>query len=167
MRRTLDVTGRLYERGAIAVEAAIVLPILLLIIGLPSIPLAFYCRQYSAEQKAVHDAALYLSTAPRTEMITAGPDGNPAALTVAKTLMAKEMAGLVPSGTSLNPDFICLYRVAASPVMKSCTVGNNLDPTHTLIQLGVSMRVTFVNPLTGNDTGNSITPYAPVSYLGN
>jgi Flp pilus assembly protein TadG len=87
----------MYERGAIAVEAAIVLPILLLIIGLPSIPLAFYCRQYSAEQKAVHDAALYLSTAPRTEMITAGPDGNPAALTVAKTLMAKEMAGLVPS----------------------------------------------------------------------
>lgn len=167
MKRTLKAIGRRYERGAIAVEAAIVLPILLLIVVYPSVKLAFYCRQYSAEQKAVHDAALYLSTAPRSEMTTAGPDGAPAAMTVAKTIMAKEMAGLVPSGTSLNPDFICLYRVAASPVMGSCTVVNNQDPTRTLIQLGVSMRVTYVDPLTGNDTGHSITPYAPVSYLGN
>jgi Flp pilus assembly protein TadG len=167
MRRTLKAIGRRYERGSIAIEAGIVFPILLLIVVFPSVKLAFFLRQYSAEQKAVHDAALYLSTAPRTEMVTGGPDGNPAALTLAKTLMAKEMAGLVPSGTSLNPDFICLYRVAANPVMKSCTVANNQDVTHTLLQIGVSMRVSFVDPLTGSDTGQSITSYAPVSYLGN
>jgi Flp pilus assembly protein TadG len=167
MRRTRKATGRRYERGAIAVETAIVLPILLLIIGLPSIYLAFYYRQYSAAQKALHDAVLYLSTAPRIEMITAGPDGNPAALTLANTIMAKELAGIVPSGTSLDPNFICVYQVGGNPAMKLCTVAHNQDPTHKLIQLGVSIQVTYIDPLTGSDTGISIAPYAPVAYVGN
>ena len=166
MRRTLKATGRWYERGAIAVEAAIVLPILVLFIGLPSIKLAFYYRQYSAAQKALHDAVLYLSTAPRVEMITAGPDGNPAALTVANTIMAKELAGLVPSGTSLDPNYICVYQVGGNPAMKLCTVAHNQDPTHTLTQLGVSISVPYVNPLTG-DTDATFAPYAPVAYVGN
>jgi Flp pilus assembly protein TadG len=166
MKRTLKAIRR-YERGAIAVEAALVLPILLLFVGFTSIYSAFYFRQYSAAQKALHDAVLYLSTAPRIEMITAGPDGNPAALTVANTIMAKELAGLVPSGTSLDPNFICVYRVGGNPAMKLCTVAHNQDPTHTLIQLGVSISVPYVNPLTGNDTGISFAPYAPVAYVGN
>ena len=166
MKRTLKAIGRRYERGAIAIEAAIVLPILLLIIGLPSLQLAFYFRQYSAAQKALHDGALYLSTAPRIEMITAGPDANPAALTVANTIMAKELAGLVPAGTSLDPGFICVYRVAALPAMKPCTVAHNQDPTHTLLQFGVSISVPYVNPLTGN-TDTSFELYAPVAYAGN
>jgi Flp pilus assembly protein TadG len=166
MKRTLKAIGRRYERGAIAVEAAIVLPILLVMVGLPSVELAFYYRQYSAAQKALHDGALYLSTAPRIEMITAGPDGNPAALTVANTIMAKELAGLVPAGTSLDPGFICVYRVAGLPAMKPCTVAHNQDPTHTLIQFGVSISVPYVDPLTGS-IGTSFEPYAPVAYVGN
>lgn len=166
MKRTLKAIVRRYERGAIAIEAAIVLPILLVIVGFPSLQLAFYYRQYSAVQKALHDATLYLSTAPRIEMITAGPDGNPAALTVANTIMAKELTGIVPAGTSLDPNFICVYRVAGLPAMQLCTVAHNQDPTRRLIQFGVSISVPFVNPLTGR-TGASIAPYAPVAYVGN
>jgi Flp pilus assembly protein TadG len=166
MKRTLKAIGRRYQRGAIAVEAAIVLPILFFSILIPSIKLAFYYRQYSAAQKALHDGALYLSTAPRIEMITAGPDGNPAALTVANTIMAKELAGIVPAGTSLDPNFICVYRAAGLPAMQLCTVAHNQDPTRTLIQFGVSINVSYVDPITGG-TGASIAPYAPVAYVGN
>jgi hypothetical protein len=129
--------------------------------------LAFYYRQYSAAQKALHDASLYLSTAPRSEMTTAGPDGAPAAMTVAKTILEKEMTGLVPSGSSLDPGFVCFYRVGGNPAMKPCTLANNQDPTHTLTQFGVSIRVNYIDPLTGSDTGVSIAPYAPVAYVGN
>lgn len=167
MRRAFKPAGRWYERGVAAIEAAIILPILLLFIGLPSVLWAFYFREYTAVQKALHDAALYLSTAPRVEMTTSGPDGAPAALTVAKTIMAKEMAGILPSGISPGSDFICLYRVGGNPAMRSCTVENNQDPTQTLIQIGVTIRVKYLNPLTGNETGVSIAPYAPVAYVGN
>jgi Flp pilus assembly protein TadG len=167
MKPTHQATGRCHERGSIAVEAAIVLPVLLLFLGLPSVFLAFYFRQYSAAQKAVHDAALYLSTAPRIEMITAGPDGNPAALTLASTIAAREMAGLVPSGTSLNLGVSCLYQVGPNQVMKPCTTSNNQGPNNILIQLEVSINVPYVNPLTGNEAGLWTDPYSLVSYVGN
>jgi Flp pilus assembly protein TadG len=161
---TKAATRRRYERGAIAVEAAMVIPILLLTVAFPSLPAALYYRQYSAAQKAMHDAALYLSTAPRIEMTTAGPDGAPAAITVAKTIMAREMAELVPSGTSVGSDFICLYRTGGIPAVRSCTVANNQDPTQTLLQIGVTIRVDYVNPITGSTT--AIAPYAPATYVG-
>jgi Flp pilus assembly protein TadG len=164
MRRPYRATGPRRERGSIAVEAALALPVLLAFLALPTIVTAFYCRQYSAAEKAAHDAALYLSTAPRAEMTAAGPDGGPAALTVARTILAKEMAELVPRGTSLDPGITCVYRVASSPNMKPCTVSNNLDPTHTLIQLGVSIRVPYVNPLTG--VTKPIASYVLVPYVG-
>ena len=167
MKRTRKAIGRRYERGAIAIETAIVLPILLLIIGLPSIYLAFYYRQYSAAEKAVHDAALYLATAPRTEMVTAGPDGNPAALTLANTILERELTGLVSSGTSLNLGIVCVYQVGTTPVMKPCTVTNNQNPSNRLRQLEVSISASYVDPLTGSDTGLSTEPFALVSYVGN
>jgi Flp pilus assembly protein TadG len=167
MRRLLKATRRQYERGSIAVEAALVLPILLLVIGLPSIYLAFYYRQYAAAEKAVHDAALYLSTAPRIEMITAGSDGNPAAMTLANTIIERELAGLIPSGTSLNLSITCLYQVGTTPVMKLCTVASNQTASNRLSQLEVSISVPYFDPLTGGSTPLSTAPFALVSYVGN
>lgn len=167
MKRTLKASGRTYERGSIAVEAAIVLPLFLSILLLPSIEWAFYFREYTAVQKALHDAALYLSTAPRVEMTTSGPDRTPAAISVAQTIMAKEMAGILPSGTAPGAEFVCLYRAGGNPAMRWCTVENNQDPAQTLVQIGVTMRVNYFDPLTGSDTGVSFVPYAPVAYVGN
>jgi Flp pilus assembly protein TadG len=151
----------------VAIEMAIVLPLLVLFITFPSIALAFYYRQYSAAQKAVHDAALYLATAPRVEVITAGPDGNFAALTVARKIVEKEMAGLVPATVPVDPAIFCIYQVSGSQATKPCTITYTKDVNHTLFQFDVSIGFTYIDPLTGSDTGVLISPYAPTRYVGN
>jgi Flp pilus assembly protein TadG len=168
MRQIFKATGRHYERGSIAVEAAIVLPILLLFLGLPSILYAFYFRQYTAVQKAAHDAAIYLSTAPRVETTTAGPDGNFAALTLANRIIAKELAGIVQDGTSVDPFFTCYYRVGAAIKGNACTPTIAKLATNTLFQFDVAVNVPFVNPLTGNAVDSMyMSPVVTVRYLGN
>jgi Flp pilus assembly protein TadG len=165
MKRTHKRSGRRYERGSVAVEAAIVLPILLVFLGFLTVRAAFYFRQYSTAQKAVHDAALYLSTAPRIEMITAGPDGSPVALTVANTIAAREMAGIIPSGTPLNLGVGCMYQIGPAQVIRPCTTSNNQSPNNILIQLEVSIDVPYIDPLTGSEVGRTY-PFALVSYVG-
>ena len=164
MRRTRQAGKRHTQRGAIAVEAALVLPLLLIIVTFPSIFWTMYFYRYSAAQKAVHDAALYLSTAPRLEMAAAGPDGSPAALTLAKTIIAKEMAGMSPP----DPGIVCNYQQASGLVAsKPCSTTNNQDYKQTLVGLYVSIDMSYIDPITGTDSGMRISPYADVPYLGN
>jgi Flp pilus assembly protein TadG len=166
MRRELKATRRPSERGSVAIEAAIVIPILVIFIGLPSIILAFYCLQYTAAQKAVHDAALYLSTAPLVEVTTTGPDGNFAAITVAKKIVAKELAGTVPNGVPADPEIYCKYKFASGTPTRGCTITYTKNSSYTLYEFDVGIPITFINPITGNDTGVLIAPYAAVRYLG-
>lgn len=164
MRRAFQTKSWRSQRGVIAVEAAVVLPILLILIAFPSLFWAFYFYKYSAAQKAVHDASLYLSTAPRLEMTAAGPDGDPAALTLAKKIIAKEMAGLNPP----NPSIVCSYQQASGLlVSKQCTIVTNRDAKQSLVGLNVSMDISYIDPLTGADSGIMISPYANVPYVGN
>lgn len=168
MRRTLKATGRQYERGAIAVETAFVLPLLLLFLGLPSMLYAFYFRQYSAVQKAAHDAAIYLSTAPIAELTAAGPDGNFAALTLAKRIVEKEVAGLVPAGTPVDPSISCTYQVASTTKVSSCIPQIFKLDTYKLLRFDVTVNLPYINPMTGSevDTMYMVT-VASVRYLGN
>jgi Flp pilus assembly protein TadG len=168
MRPTHKATGRRYEHGAVAVEAAIVLPLLLLVLGFPSLLLAFYFRQYTAVQKAAHDAAIYLSTAPRLEMTTAGPDGTFAALTVARKIVARELAGIVPGDGSASPYFTCYYLQAGNPKGNACTPQIFKLDNNTLFQFDVAINVPFVDPLTGSEVDSLYMSTIPtVRYLGN
>lgn len=167
MKRTRTAPWRRYECGAVTIEAAFLLPVLLVFLGLPSLILAFYFLQYSAAQKAVHDVALYLSTAPRVEMTTAGSDGSVAAVGVAKKIVEREMAGVIPAGVPVSTDIFCIYQVAGTPVTKACTVTYSKDINHTLYQFDVSIGFNYVNPITNSDTGVLIAPYASVRYVGN
>lgn len=168
MKRTLEAVGRRHDRGAIVVETAIVLPILLLFIGLPSLLYAFYFRQYTAVQKAAHDAAIYLATAPRPEMTTTGPDGNFAAVTLAKRIVAKELAGIVPGDVSVDPTISCMYLVGSGKQMNACTPTVFRASTNTLYRVDVAVNVPYINPLTGTEAeGMYMSVVAPVRYSGN
>lgn len=168
MRRKPWATGRQYEEGAIAVETAIVLPILLLFFALPSIVFAFYFRQYSAAYKAAHDAAIYLSTAPTVEFTTPGQDGQFAAMTVAKNIVARELAGIVPSGVSVHPYFTCQYRVGRTLKGRECTPLAFSSDTSPLVRFDVEISLPFINPLTGQRIASmSMAPIPSMPYTGN
>lgn len=167
MKRPFKSPRRRYEHGSIAIETAVVLPFLLFVIGFPLIVLAFYFRQYTAVQKAAHDAAVYLSTAPRLEMTTTGPDGNFAALTVAKRIVEKELAGVVPADTSVAPSIICIYKVAATTQGKPCTPAMIRIDTQTLLRFDVGVNVPYINPLTGQEMDSMyMSILASVRYVG-
>lgn len=67
MKRTTCLRTLSWQRGVAAVELAIILPILVVLLALP-----FYFGRlfwhYTVAEKAAHDAALYLSSIPVTEM---------------------------------------------------------------------------------------------------
>lgn len=92
------------QRGAAAVEAALVLPLLLVFLTFP----IFYARcywHYTVAQKAAQDAARYLSSVPAQEM-RSRPLAREAAA-VALEIAQKEIAELAP-GTSIdNPQVYC------------------------------------------------------------
>ncbi|MCS0658332.1 TadE/TadG family type IV pilus assembly protein [Massilia terrae] len=164
MKRTLNRMKSRLQRGSVAVEAALVFSFLAAFFLMPSIFMSFYFFEYSTAQKAVHDAGLYLATAPKLEMTTVGPDGGPAALTLAKTIIAREMVGLSSGGIPIDPSIVCAYQQTPTSVAwKQCTTTNNQP----LIQLAVSVDMNFVDPLTGSDSGWVISAYAPVRYVGN
>jgi Flp pilus assembly protein TadG len=167
MKRIWSPTGRRREQGVVAVEAALVLPVLVLFLIFPSLYYALYFRQYSAAQKAVHDAALYLATASKVETTTSGPDGNLAALTVAAKIVEREMAGIVSDNVHVDPDIFCAYLVAGSPMTRPCTITYSKNPAYVLNEFDVGIGFNYVNPFTGSETDSLIAPYAVVRYVGN
>lgn len=164
MKRSFQDCCRHRQRGSVAVETALVFTFLMLFATLPSIYWAIYFYQYSTAQKALHSAALYLATAPKLEMTTAGADGNPVALTVAKKIIASQMVGLNPS----EPGIDCSYRQTSGQlVARPCSTTNNRDYKQTLVQITVSFNLSYINPLTGHESDLRISPYIPVLYTGN
>jgi len=83
-------------RGSVAIEMAIVLPILIVLLTVP----IFFARvfwYYNVAQKAAHDAARFLSTATQAELRTMGPGNSAAPVAVlAKAIAEEETAVLDP-----------------------------------------------------------------------
>lgn len=78
-------------RGVAAVEFAILLPLLLILLAAP-LYIGRVLWHYTVIQKAAHDAVLYLSTVPEAEIRT--PVLNAAAKTLATDLANAELADL-------------------------------------------------------------------------
>lgn len=89
-------SNRTRQRGSAAVELALIIPVLLVVLTLP----LFYARyfwHYTVAQKAAQDAARYLSTISPTEM-RVGQFAE-AAASVASDIATTELAELNPGPT--------------------------------------------------------------------
>lgn len=86
------------QRGVAAVEFAIMLPLLLLLLAAP-LSMGRILWHYTVAQKAAHDAARYLASVPDGEMRT--PALAPFAAQVARDIAVAEMVDLNPG--SINP----------------------------------------------------------------
>ncbi|RZA34996.1 MAG: pilus assembly protein [Lysobacteraceae bacterium] len=92
------------EAGIAAIECALLLPILLVFITFP----LFYARylwHYTVAQKAAQDAARYLSTVPRSEMMS--PELSEAAGEMAIEIATRELAELTPDSDITGPKAFC------------------------------------------------------------
>jgi Flp pilus assembly protein TadG len=94
MKHPAHKTAALQQKGGAAVEFAVVLPLLVLVLAVPFF-LTYVYWHYSVAQKAARDAARYLSSAPRAEML-AITGGETEAAKFAKTIADMEMSELKP-----------------------------------------------------------------------
>jgi Flp pilus assembly protein TadG len=85
--------GARRQRGIAAVELAIVMPVLVLLLVFP-LYLGRVFWHYTAIQYAAQDAARYLSKAPASEM--GNPTRGVAVAAVAQAIVAQELAELAP-----------------------------------------------------------------------
>lgn len=144
-----------FQRGSAAVEAALVLPILVLFLSFP----VFYarcCWHYTVAQKAAQDAARYLSSVSMTEMQSNALKSEAANRAIA--IATKEISELSP-GSEINPpraycdDVVC---------------GENtpgVAPTRVKVFIAFSMYDTFAGEIYGW-FGIPITADATMNYVG-
>jgi Flp pilus assembly protein TadG len=95
---------RTRDRGSAAIEVAFLLPILIIFLTFP----IFYARclwHYTAAQKAVQDAARYLASVPKSEMLS--PALGEAAVSRAVEIATREIAELSPGGVMVTPQAYC------------------------------------------------------------
>lgn len=130
-------------RGSVAVECAIVLPILLLMVsGLLFLARIFWC--YTVAEKAAHDAARFLATATLREITpsTAGTDV-PIAL-VAEKIARDEIAELNPGG-GMGVSVLC-YEGTPTPYWDHCF--GFYVPKKVLVRVTISVSDPFFDPFT-------------------
>jgi Flp pilus assembly protein TadG len=145
------------QRGVAAVELAIILPILVVLLAVPF----FFGRvfwHYSVAEKAAHDAARYLSSIPLTEMKSQARIA--AVVDVSRQIYDQETAELNPGMYPPTPTFLC-----GSISCAGLTVPDTVRVT-------VQMRVfaDFLTPLLGDFTdeegGIVLTTDVTLPYVG-
>ena len=104
MKQSKNCREHRWQRGVAAVELAIILPILMMLLTVP-----FYFGRafwhYTVAEKAAHDAARYLSSIPVTEMKSQARIA--AIVDVARQIYDQEVAELNPGMFPPTPTITC------------------------------------------------------------
>ncbi|MGZ8320168.1 MAG: TadE/TadG family type IV pilus assembly protein, partial [Telluria sp.] len=140
-----------------AVEMAIMLPILIMLLAVP----LYYGRvfwHYTVAQKAAHDAARYLISAPLTQMRNPAQVGN--ALAVANAIIDAELAELNPGP----------YQPVVTIQCNGVTCGGLIPPSTIRINIQIAMYDPLLSSMTERYVGAYgvlINADATMRYAGN
>jgi Flp pilus assembly protein TadG len=152
------------ERGAVAVEAALVMAFILVPLLGCCLFLGRYFWYYTVAQKAAHDAALYMAVAPLNEVKSV------AASTLAQQIIAEETADISSDDTPVYGSGICGYKLSStsSYITFLPCIPNRVPAA---VRTGVALTVTdpFWGAITGpifNVTGLDITVATTMTYGG-
>ena len=161
---TVIRTPSIRTKGSIAVECAIVLPILLLLIsGMLFFARVFWC--YTVAQKAAHDGARFLATTTLREIMPSSPGAVVPAALVAQKIAIDEVAELTP-GNPVSVEVQC-YNVG-SPRWSSCLA--YYTPQKVLVSVTVSVTDDIFAPFTTDFTDGrpiTFTTVMATDYVGN
>ena len=156
-RTSISTSPRRRQHGVAAVEFAIILPVLVLLLAFP----IFFARvfmHYSVAHKAAHDAAVYLSNIPQAEMkdFTRSLD----ATEVASAIANEELGELRPGKGTL-------------PVIQvQCDGGpcGTFTPGEVTVHVRMHMYDDYFNSYTWKAVGSDgiqISVQATARYVGN
>lgn len=142
------------EQGVAAIEFALILTLVALLITVP-VYFAKVFSHYSVAQKAARDAAIFVSTVPLTSMST--KEGADAAVAAAREIIAAEVADLHPGmGQSVAVEILCDNG--------ECGAGR---PANVMVRVKMTMKDDsgWAAPL-GALTGVDLSAVVELRYLG-
>lgn len=145
------------QRGVAAVEMALILPILIVLLAVP----LYFGRvfwHYTVAQKAAHDAARYLTTAPLTQMRNPSQVGH--AVAVAQAIVDAEIGELNPGP----------YRPTVAIQCDGVPCDGFIAPATIRVHIRMPMYDLFMSSVTepqGGASGLLITADLTMRYAGN
>jgi Flp pilus assembly protein TadG len=153
------------QKGAVAVEAALVTTFILLPLVAFILFFGRYFWYYTAAQKAVHDATLYLASAPLVDLRSNN------AGTLSEGIIVSELADIDQTALSTKTVVIvCFYRIPASATFLSVfPCGINATPVSVRASLSITVSDPFLAPFTGPIVGADgliILAGATMRYVG-
>lgn len=158
MKRLPCIIARHAQAGSVAVEAACCMAFILL----PLFAIVFifgnFFWYYSAAQRAVHDAALYMSGAPLAEVKNKGADA------LAADIVDQETADIRPTA-SVDSSIECGY----SPANSTFIVYRVCSAAETPVAVQATMLLTIPQPFFSNFLGTdsiTILVFSQMPYVG-
>lgn len=160
MKRSFPRAVRRFQKGAVAVEAAVCMALILTPLLLFVLLFGRFFWHYTVVQKAIHDATLYMASAPLPEL------KSNAAITLAYNIIAKETADLDKT-TKLEPWSGCGYKISPS---SSYLAFSSCERSAPVAAVQTSIVMTLPDPFRFVKTGTGKVQFVFVTtmrYAGN
>lgn len=162
MKHPFAFASRKREGGSVAVEAALCMTFILLPLLSVTFILGKYFWYYTAAQKAVHDAALYMAAAPLAEIRNGGAGA------LAIDIMTKETSDF-DGHTTVVPSVLCAYKFANTTMIFWAPCSGTSTPVTVQAAIELNISHPFFSPISdsaGSDDRINLWALSQVAYVG-